>query len=76
MRIEFNEGGMRRVYEEAAAKIAAQDEAFRATHTGYPVEVIMSDFAELGPSLELPEETLRAYAEAVSSGEPFKWVLT
>lgn len=76
MRIEFNEEGMRRMYEEAAANLAAQDEAFRATHTGYPVEVIMADFAELGPSVELPESKLREYAEAVSAGEPFKWVLT
>lgn len=76
MRIEWNEDGLRKMYQEAAANIAAQDEAFRATHTGYPVEVIMADFAELGPSLELPEETLRAYAEAVSAGEPFEWVLT
>lgn len=67
--------GYRRLLEEAAAKISEQDHRFRATHKGLPVEVVMADFADLGPALELPEETLRAYATAVSNGDPFEWVL-
>lgn len=73
--MKFDENGMRKLMAEVAENIRAQDEAFRDTHAGYPVEVIIADFATHGPSVELPDATLRAYAEAVSTGAPFEWVL-
>jgi hypothetical protein len=75
MRIEFNEDGMRRMLEEAAENIRKADESFRATHAGYPVEVVMADFASQGPAIDMPEAMLREYAECVSGGKPFKFVL-
>ncbi len=40
------------------------------------MDVIVADFAEFGPGVELTAEALHSYAEAVSSGEPFGWHLS
>ncbi len=66
---------VRDLMRDVQANIAAADIRFRETHAGLPVDVIVADFREHGPSLELSEETLHAYALAVSTGEPFEWRL-
>lgn len=67
--------GMRDLMQRVKVELDAADKQFRASHTGMPVDVVIEDFAEFGPNLDLPDETLRAYAEAVSSGQPFEWEL-
>jgi hypothetical protein len=68
--------GMQSVLRQIQASIEAADKQFRATHEGLPINVIVADFAEFGPGVELTREALHSYAEAVSSGEPFEWHLS
>jgi hypothetical protein len=67
---------MESILRQVQANIEAADKQFRATHEGLPVDVIVADFAEFGPDVELTEEALNTYAAAVSSGEPFAWHLS
>lgn len=67
---------MKSVLRQIQANIEAADNQFRATHEGLPVDVIVADFTEFGPGVELTEEALRSYAAAVSSGERFEWHLS
>jgi len=72
----MNSRGMQAVLRQMQANIEAADRQFRATHQGLPIDVIVADFAEFGPDVELTQEALHSYAEAVSSGEPFEWHLS
>jgi hypothetical protein len=67
---------MKSLMREIHANIEAADKQFRATHEGLPIAVIVADFAEFGPGVELNEDVLHSYAGAVSSGEPFEWHLS
>ncbi len=67
---------MESVLRQIQANIESVDKQFRATHEGLPVHVIVADFAEYGPGVELAEEALHCYAEAVCSGGPFEWRLS
>lgn len=75
-RVKMNDRGMQSVLRQIQANIEATDRQFRATHQGLPVDVIVADFAEFGPKVELSEEAQHSYAEAVSSGESFEWHLS
>lgn len=76
MNIEWDEEGMRAVLREAAETIAGYDAAFRATHEGYPVEVVEADVEGAFPGVELPAGMKHEYAMAVSEGKPFRIELT
>ena len=76
MKIEFDPRAYEKLLAEVAQSIQLADERFRETHAGLPVDVIVADFATHGPKVDLPEATLHEYAEAVSTGAPFKWVLS
>ena len=60
----------------ARTSIEAADVQFRETHAGLPVDVIIADFPDFGPKVNLSTDGLTAYAHAVSSGEPFAWRLS
>lgn len=75
-RVKLNDRAIESVLRQTQANIEAADEQFRATHGGLPIDVIVADFAEFGPGVELTEEALHSYAAAVSSGEPFEWHLS
>jgi len=75
MTFEFNPGGYERLLNEVAKSIEAADARFRETHAGLPEDVIVADFATHGPEVELSDEALHAYADAVSTGAPFEWVI-
>ena len=62
--------------QQAAERIATLDEAFRATHEGFPVDVVEADVDAAFPGVELPNEAKRQYAEAVSGGLPFRFQLS
>lgn len=70
----MNDAGLRRVFEEVAAKLEAADESFRVTHTGLSFEVVIADAPDALP-VELNEAGLTEYAQAVSAGEPFRFEL-
>ncbi|MDL9980070.1 hypothetical protein [Microbacterium candidum] len=76
MMIEFDPRAYESLLAEVAESIKAADERFRGTHAGLPVDVIVTDFETHGPKVDLSEATLQEYAEAVSTGAPFKWVLS
>lgn len=66
---------MAKMMQEVVENVAAADAAFRETHGGLPVDVVIADFPTHGPALDLPPAVLRQYAEAVSSGAEFEWKL-
>lgn len=72
----MNDRAIESVLRQIQLRIAAADKQFRETHEGLPVDVIVADFTEFGPGVELTEGALHSYAEAVSSGEPFEWRLS
>lgn len=73
---QFNERGMRKLFEEIAAKFEAADQKFRRTHTGLPYEVVRADAAQALPDgVELADDDLDKYAAAVAAGEPFEFRL-
>lgn len=76
MKIEFDARAYKKLLAEVAESIEAADKQFRETHAGLPIDVIVADFATHGPKVHLPEAKLQEYAEAVSTGEPFRWVIS
>lgn len=73
--MKVNDKAIQRLYEQIAANIAAADQAFRATHEGYPLEVVEVDAQSAIPGVELDQDTIHRYAVAVSRGEPFQFEL-
>lgn len=76
MKIEFDQRAHKKLLAEVTESIEAADKQFRETHAGLPVDVIIADFATHGPKVDLPDAKLEEYAEAVSSGAPFEWVIS
>ncbi|SMQ71911.1 hypothetical protein [Agreia sp. VKM Ac-1783] len=72
--IKFSQQGMQDLHAQITANINAADAAFRATHEGFPIDVVEADAAEALP-LDLNADGLHAYDVAVASGEPFEFVL-
>jgi adenosine/AMP kinase len=75
VRVKMNDDGIRRLYEEIAANIGAADRAFRASHEGFPIEVVEADARRAIPGVEMDADTLHNYAAAVSEGVPFQFKL-
>ena len=73
--VKLNDDGIRRLYEDIAARIEAADRAFRASHGGFPIEVVESDARTAILGVELDDDTLHDYAVAVSNGAPFQFEL-
>lgn len=73
--VKLNDKELARLYSQAAVNIEAADRAFRATHEGYPLEVVEADARLAIPGVELDPDTLHRYAVAVSKGEPFLFKL-
>lgn len=73
--VKINDDGIRRLYEEVAAKIETADRAFRASHEGFPIDVVEADARTAIPGVQLDADTLHKYATAVSDGEPFRFQL-
>ncbi|WP_157560117.1 hypothetical protein [Microbacterium sp. H83] len=59
------------ILDEATRNVRAADKRFRASCVGAPVEAIVYEFGISGPLVDLDDDDLRAYAEAVSTGRPF-----
>jgi len=70
----MNDAGVKRLYDEIAAKLETADREFRGTHEGYPVSVVEADAASALP-ISLEADALHRYASAVSAGEPFQFKL-
>ena len=75
MRVKMNDAGIRHLFEGIAAKIEAAGSKFRATHEGYPIDVVESDALSAFPGIDLDADTLHNYAVAVSKAEPFQFKL-
>lgn len=73
VRVKINDAGLRKLYQEVAAKIDEADRSFRETHTGYPVEVIAADAPNAFPWLELSDWT--QYATAVANNAEYVFEL-
>lgn len=74
MGIEFNEKALKKLFESVAQTVDDADRAFRATHEGFPFDVVLADASDALP-LQLPASTLEAYARAVADGQPFEFIL-
>lgn len=86
MNFEFNEEGMRRIAEEAVAKVAAEQtqdlERLRQQYVGQPMEVVRPALQQLFASYDgnITEPELSEWAQLISDGtriemtpEPIDW---
>ena len=77
MTIEFDDNGIRAMYEEVASKIKDVDGEIRARFAGQDAHKIMpeveSKFTRFG--IHLPDEQLRAYCDSVQNNADFEFVL-
>ncbi|MFC5931939.1 hypothetical protein D6T64_01445 [Cryobacterium melibiosiphilum] len=73
--VKMNDAGIRRLFEGIAANLEAADCKFRATHEGYPIDVVEADARSAFPGMDLDADILHNYAVAVSKAEPFQFKL-
>ncbi|MFB4353210.1 hypothetical protein RAC69_08685 [Microbacterium sp. LS_15] len=59
------------ILAKAARNVEAADRRFRASREGMPVDTVVYELGIFGPLVDLDDDNLRAYAEAVSAGRPY-----
>jgi hypothetical protein len=74
VRVNVNDGTMDVVFQRVAKAMSEADTAFRATHEGYPQEIVRADADSAFP-VNLSPEDLNAYAHAVATGADFEFRL-
>jgi hypothetical protein len=74
VRVNVNDGAMDKVFQRVANGMSEADTAFRATHEGYPEEIVRAD-ADSALPVKLSPEDLDAYAHAVATGADFNFRL-
>ena len=77
VKFEMNDDGMQAIYNQVAASINQVDLALRQELSGEPLDVVLpraqAAFGSVG--VELPPESIEAYAQSIVDDEDFEFVL-
>lgn len=74
VRVKINEAGINALFAEIAEKLNKLDAELRELYTGKPVEEIVDKITQrvIAAGVNTNSQHMREYAEAISTGTPFR----